>query len=128
MTGRTARIRREDTAARTPRGYAGPGGGWVGYVESPTEYFGTSRQVCAFVAVRGRHRRNDHWGAIGTHLRTGAWMCGDPLSYFTRANLIRVPSALVFGQPCRRRSKSERLRRPKSERLRRPKSERVKAV
>ena len=36
---------------------------------------------------------------IGTHLRTGAWVCGDPLSYFTRANLIRVPSAFLFGQP-----------------------------
>ena len=32
--------------ALTPRGYVGPGGGRVGYVESPTEYFGTSRQVC----------------------------------------------------------------------------------
>jgi hypothetical protein len=26
-------------------------------------------------------------------------VCGDPLSYFIRANLIRIPSAFLFGQP-----------------------------
>lgn len=85
--------------ALTPRGYAGPGGGRVGYVESPTEYFGTSRQVCGLWPFAAGTGAPTTGVPIGTHLRTGAWVCGDPLSYFTRANLIRVPSAFLFGQP-----------------------------
>ena len=85
--------------ALTPRGYAGPGGGRVGYVQSPTEYFGTSRQVCGLWPFAAGTGAPTTGVPIGTHLRTGAWVCGDPLSYFTRANLIRVPSAFLFGQP-----------------------------
>lgn len=85
--------------ALTPRGYAGPGGGRVGYVESPTEYYGTSRQVCGLWPFSAGTGAPTTGVPIGTHLRTGAWVCGDPLSWFTRANLIRVPSAFLFGQP-----------------------------
>jgi hypothetical protein len=85
--------------ALTSRGYAGPGGGRVGYVEAPTEYYGTSRQVCGLWPFAAGTGAPTTGVPIGTHLRTGAWVCGDPLSYFTRANLIRVPSAFLFGQP-----------------------------
>lgn len=81
------------------RGYAGAGGGRVGYIETPTEYFGTSRQVCGlwpFAAGTGAPTTGT---PIGRHQRTGAWVSGDPLSYFTHAHLIRVPSAFLFGMP-----------------------------
>ena len=70
------------------RGYAGPGGGRVGYVEAPTEYYGTSRQVCGLWPFAAGTGAPTTGVPLGTHLRTGAWVCGDPLSYFTRANLI----------------------------------------
>lgn len=81
------------------RGYAGAAGGRVGYVEAPTEYYGTSRQVCGLWPFAAGTGAPTTGVPLGTHMRTGAWVCGDPLSYFTRANLIRVPSAFLFGQP-----------------------------
>lgn len=83
----------------TPRGYRGRGGGRVGYVETPTEYFGTSRQVCGLWPFAAGTGAPTTGVPIGRHQRTGAWVSGDPLSYFTRAHLIRVPSAFIFGQP-----------------------------
>lgn len=85
--------------ALSSRGYRGAAGGRVGYVETPTEYFGTSRQVCGLWPFAAGTAAPTVGVPIGTHLRTGAWVCGDPLSYFTRASLIRVPSAFLFGQP-----------------------------
>jgi hypothetical protein len=83
----------------TARGWAGPAGGRVGYIETPTEYFGTSKQVCGLWPFAAGSSAPTTGVPIGTHLRTGAWVCGDPLSYFTRASLIRTPSAFLFGQP-----------------------------
>ncbi len=79
------------------RGYSGPGSGRVGYVETPSEYFGTSRQVCGLWPFAAGTGAPTTGVPIGRHQRTGAWVCGDPLSYFTRAHLIRVPSAFLFG-------------------------------
>lgn len=85
--------------ALSARGWPGPAGGRVGYVETPTEYFGTSRQVCGLWPFAAGSSAPTQGVPIGTHLRTGAWVSGDPLTYFTRASLIRVPSAFLFGQP-----------------------------
>jgi hypothetical protein len=81
------------------QGFRGPGGGRVSYIESPTEYFGTSRQVCGLWPFAAGTGAPTIGVPIGKHMRTGRWVSGDPLSYFTRGNLIRVPSAFLFGQP-----------------------------
>ncbi|MEK8104341.1 hypothetical protein NKG94_02760 [Micromonospora sp. M12] len=36
---------------------------------------------------------------IGQHLFTGATVCGDPLSWFTRARYISNPSLFMLGMP-----------------------------
>jgi len=82
-----------------PRGVAGRGGGRVSYVPVPPEWRATTSQVCGLhpFAVGGG---SPAVGVpLGRHLLTGAAVCCDPLSWFTRARLILNPSAAVLGLP-----------------------------
>lgn len=87
------------TQKPTRRGYPGPGGGRVSYVEAPVEYRGTTVQVCGlwpFAAGSGTPMVGT---PIGSHLLTGATVCFDPITWFTRARLLHNPSAFFLGLP-----------------------------
>ena len=91
--------RRPLTRTLSPRGFRGPGAGRVSYVEAPVEYRGTTVQVCGlwpFAAGSGSPMMGT---PIGHHLRTGATVCFDPITWFTRAQLISQPSMFVLGRP-----------------------------
>jgi hypothetical protein len=81
------------------RGFSRRGGGRSSYVETPSEWRGTTVQVCGlwpFAAGAGTPMVGV---PLGRELTTGAAMCCDPISWFQRANLIHNPSALVLGKP-----------------------------
>lgn len=83
----------------TRRGYAGPERGRVSYVEAPVEYRGTTVQTCGlwpFAAGSGTPMVGT---PIGSHLLTGATVCFDPITWFTRARLLHNPSAFFLGLP-----------------------------
>jgi len=54
------------------RAYAGADGEPVGYVEAPTEYYGTSRQVCGLWPFAAGTGAPTTGVPLGTHMRTGA--------------------------------------------------------
>ncbi|WP_369186667.1 ATP/GTP-binding protein [Streptomyces sp. R08] len=82
-----------------PRGWYGPGGGRVGYLDPPTMWRATTVQACGmwpFAAGSGSPMTGV---PLGQHLFTGATVCGDPLSWFTRARYISNPSLFMLGMP-----------------------------
>jgi hypothetical protein len=88
----------------TRRGMRGPGGGRMSYLDRPTEYRGTTRQVCGlWPHVTGA-------GAplvgvpLGRHLITGATVCMDPIAWFERSKLISNPSMFTLALPGRGKS------------------------
>jgi hypothetical protein len=87
-------------AAGAPaRGWSGWGGGRVGWLEAPTEWRGTTRQVCGiwpYIVGSGTPMIGV---PLGRDLRTQATVCCDPISWFVRAGLIANPSAFVLGKP-----------------------------
>jgi hypothetical protein len=91
--------RRPAAPTLSPRGWRGAGLGRASYVEAPREYRGTTVQVCGlwpFAAGSGTPMIGT---PIGHHLRTGATVCFDPISWFTRARLVSQPSMFVLGRP-----------------------------
>lgn len=93
------RAARADTLSRPgPRGWRGPGGGSMGYIDRIPEYQGTSVQVCGlWPFVVGSS--NPVVGApLGYHLLRGSLVCGDPVSWFL-ARLVLNPSCFVLGRP-----------------------------
>ncbi|MFG3092925.1 ATP/GTP-binding protein [Streptomyces antibioticus] len=90
---------RADAAAFPSRGWPGPGGGQVGYLDPPTMWRATTVQACGlwpFAAGSGAPMTGV---PLGQHLLTGATVCGDPLSWFTRARYISNPSLFMLGMP-----------------------------
>src|SRR5688500_18027580 len=84
---------------RTRTGYAGPGGGRLSYVEAPMEYRGTTVQVCGMWPF-GTGSTTPMIGVpMGRHLYTGATVCFDPISWYTRARLINNPSVYIESEP-----------------------------
>lgn len=82
-----------------PRGWHGPGGGRVGYMDPPTMWRATTVQACGmwpFAAGSGAPMTGV---PLGQHLFTGATVCGDPLNWFTRARYISNPSLFMLGMP-----------------------------
>ncbi|MDX3319636.1 ATP/GTP-binding protein [Streptomyces sp. ME03-5684b] len=82
-----------------PRGWYGPGGGRVGYLDPPTMWRATTVQACGmwpFAAGSGSPMTGV---PLGQHLFTGATVCGDPLNWFTRARFISNPSLFMLGMP-----------------------------
>ncbi|GAB3866219.1 hypothetical protein GCM10029963_79200 [Micromonospora andamanensis] len=88
-------------AARRPGrlGYSGPGGGRWSWIEPPTEYRGTTVQVCGLFPF-GTGASTPMIGVpVGRHLYTGSAVCFDPISWYTRARLINNPSVWIEGEP-----------------------------
>ncbi|MEU9451742.1 ATP/GTP-binding protein [Streptomyces sp. NPDC048277] len=82
-----------------PRGWNGPGGGQTGNLDPPTMWRATTVQACGlwpFAAGSGAPMTGV---PLGQHLFTGATVCGDPLSWFTRAHYISNPSLFMLGMP-----------------------------
>lgn len=80
-------------------GYPGPGGGRHSWVEAPTEYRGTTVQVCGLWPF-GTGSTTPMIGVpIGRHLYDGATVCFDPISWYTRARLINNPSVFIESEP-----------------------------
>ena len=70
-------------AARMPRrptrhGFAGPGGGKVSWVEAPTEYRGTSVQVCGLWPYGTGSATPTIGAPLGRHRYTSATVCFEP--------------------------------------------------
>ncbi|MFD0315656.1 ATP/GTP-binding protein [Streptomyces flavalbus] len=81
------------------RGWPGPGGGQVANVDPPSMWRATTVQACGlwpFAAGSGAPMTGV---PLGQHLYTGATVCGDPLSWFTRAHYISNPSLFMLGMP-----------------------------
>ncbi|GAA0710911.1 ATP/GTP-binding protein [Dactylosporangium roseum] len=94
MAQQPTRVRRP-----TRTGYAGPGGGRHSWIEAPTEYRGTTVQVCGLWPF-GTGSATPMVGVpIGRHLYTGATVCFDPISWYTRARLINNPSVFIESEP-----------------------------
>src|SRR5690242_3142563 len=80
-------------------GFPGPGGGRASWVETPTEYRGTTVQVCGLWPF-GTGSTTPMIGVpIGRHLYHGATVCFDPISWYTRARLINNPSVFIESEP-----------------------------
>lgn len=82
-----------------PRGWYGPGGGQVGHLDPPSMWRATTVQACGlwpFAAGSGAPMTGV---PLGQHLHTGATVCGDPISWFTRARYISNPSLFMLGMP-----------------------------
>jgi hypothetical protein len=81
------------------RGWPGPGGGQVANVDPPAMWRATTVQACGlwpFAAGSGAPMTGV---PLGQHLYTGATVCGDPISWFTRARYISNPSLFMLGMP-----------------------------
>jgi hypothetical protein len=86
---------------RTPTrlGYVGPGGGRQSWIEAPTEYRGTTVQVCGLWPF-GNGATTPMIGVpLGRHVYNGATVCFDPISWYTRARLINNPSVFIESEP-----------------------------
>lgn len=92
----------------TRYGYAGPGGGRVSWVDAPTEYRGTTVQVCGLWPF-GTGASTPTIGApLGRHKRTGGTVCFDPISWYERARLINNPSVWIQSEPAMGKSTAVR--------------------
>lgn len=83
----------------TGRGWLGRGGGHSTYVQAPAEWRGTTVQVCGMWPYAIGAGTPMIGVPLGRHIHTGATVCGDPISWFQRANLISNPSLFVLGKP-----------------------------
>ncbi|WP_329388079.1 ATP/GTP-binding protein [Streptomyces sp. NBC_01716] len=82
-----------------PRGWPGPGGGQVANVDPPTMWRATTVQACGLWPFAAGSGAPMSGVPLGQHLFTGATVCGDPLSWFTRAQYISNPSLFMLGMP-----------------------------
>lgn len=90
---------RNDPHLAPPRGWSGPGGGQVGYLDPPTMWRATTVQACGLWPFAAGSGAPMSGVPLGQHLYTGATVCGDPLSWFTRARYISNPSLFMLGMP-----------------------------
>lgn len=92
----------------TATGYPGPGGGRSSWVEPPTEYRGTTVQVCGLWPF-GTGASTPTIGApLGRHRYTSATVCFDPISWYERAKLINNPSVWIQSEPAMGKSTAVR--------------------
>ncbi|MFF7245478.1 ATP/GTP-binding protein [Embleya sp. NPDC008237] len=82
-----------------PRGFRGWGQGAPAYVETPPEWRGTTVQVCGLWPFGAGSGTPGVGVPLGRSLAGGATVCCDPISWFTRANLLLNPSEFVLGKP-----------------------------
>lgn len=106
MNGRTAKKTRASKSEeglrpqRTPsRGWMGRGRGTSAMVQAPTEYRGTTNQVCGLWPFSVGTGTPMVGVPFGRHITTHATLCCDPISWYQRANLIGNPSVFFLGRP-----------------------------
>ncbi len=80
------------------RGWFGPGGGAMTYLDAPTEYRGTSVQVCGLWPFSAGSSVPNVGVPLGRHLSTGASVSCDPIYWFLHG-LINTPSMFVLARP-----------------------------
>ncbi|WP_286250668.1 ATP/GTP-binding protein [Streptomyces graminofaciens] len=83
----------------TVRGWTGPAGGQVGHVDPPSLWRATTVQACGLWPFAASATAPTTGVPLGPHLRTGTTVCGDPISWFTRANYLSNPSMFMLGMP-----------------------------
>ncbi|MEU3255656.1 ATP/GTP-binding protein [Streptomyces sp. NPDC006997] len=83
----------------TSRGWPGRGGGMVGYVDPAPEWRGTTVQVCGLWPFGAGAGTPMVGVPLGRDLDSGATVCCDPVSWFTRTGLLANPSMFVLGRP-----------------------------
>ncbi|MEE4544499.1 ATP/GTP-binding protein [Streptomyces sp. V4-01] len=88
-----------DLAKGSPRGWYGPGGGFVGNFSPPAMWRATTVQACGLWPFSAGSGAPAVGVPLGRHLFTGATVCGDPLSWFSRARYISNPSLFMLGMP-----------------------------
>ncbi|MGV9383545.1 ATP/GTP-binding protein [Nonomuraea sp. NPDC003707] len=91
-------MRNRQHPAPGPRGLAVPGGGRVAYLEAAPEWRGTTVQVCGMWPFSAGSGTPMIGVPVGRDLLTGASLCCDPISWFSRAAIISNPSQLVLGK------------------------------
>lgn len=96
---KSAPSRPRRTFPASARGWDGPGGGKVGYLDAPTMWRATTVQACGLWPFSAGSGAPMSGVPIGRHLFTGATVCGDPISWFTRAKYISNPSLFMLGMP-----------------------------
>lgn len=82
-----------------PRGWLGRGRGGDVVIDVPTEFRGTTKQVCGlwpWVVGSGTPMVGV---PFGRHIYSGATLCCDPISWYQRAHLIGNPSVFFLGRP-----------------------------
>lgn len=82
-----------------PRGWPGPGGGQVANMDPPSMWRATTVQACGLWPFAAGSGAPMIGVPLGQHLHTGATVCGDPISWFTRARYISNPSLFMLGMP-----------------------------
>lgn len=87
------------TRHASSRGWSGVGGGASTVVAPPDRFRGTSNQVCGLWPFAVGSGAPTVGVPLGPHLRTGAAVCGDPITLFERARLISNPSVAIWSQP-----------------------------
>ncbi|MBV9450743.1 MAG: ATP/GTP-binding protein [Streptosporangiaceae bacterium] len=68
-------------------------------MEAPAMWRGTTVQVCGLWPFAAGSGSPSCGAPLGQNLLTGVTVCGDPISWFTRARLITNPSLFVKGRP-----------------------------
>ena len=81
------------------RGWSGKAAGGVSYLQAPTEWRGTTVQVCGLWPYGAGSGSPMVGVPLGRNMLTGGTLCCDPISWFQRANLISNPSAFFLGLP-----------------------------
>ena len=71
----------------------------VGYVDPAPEWRGTSVQVCGLWPFGAGAGTPMVGVPLGRDLDSGATVCCDPVSWFTRTGLLANPSMFVLGRP-----------------------------
>lgn len=80
-------------------GYPVPGGGQVGWVETPNRWRGTTQQICGLWPWAVGTSTPTVGVPIGHHIYSGDSVCFDPISWYTRTSLINSPSVFILGEP-----------------------------
>jgi hypothetical protein len=83
----------------TKRGYAGRGRGRVSYVDVPSEFTGTTSQVCGLWPWAVGSASPTIGTPIGPHINGETTVNFDCISWFEEAKLLNNPSVFVLGLP-----------------------------
>ena len=81
------------------RGWLGRGRGQDVVIDAPTEYRGTTVQVCGLWPWAVGAGTPNLGVPFGRHLQTGATLCCDPITWYQQAGLISNPSVFILGLP-----------------------------